>query len=53
MKDETLERVWSARKSIAKKCDFDSHKLVKYFQKRTKAIDIEQGKSSRCLKRHS
>lgn len=41
MKDETLERVWKARKSIAKKCGFDSHKLVKYFQKRTKERHVE------------
>ena len=41
MKDETLERVWKTRKSIAKKCGFDSHKLVKYFQKRTKERHVE------------
>ena len=29
MKDETLERVWKSRDAIAKRCDYDPHKLVK------------------------
>jgi len=36
MTDLTLERVWDARKEISKKCDFDAHKLVAYYQGREK-----------------
>ena len=32
MKDLALERIWKSRENISKKCDFDSRKLVKYYQ---------------------
>ena len=32
MKDPTLERVWRSRDVIAKKCGYDSRKLVKFLQ---------------------
>jgi len=34
MSDPTLERVWKARETISKRCGFDSHKLVHYYQTR-------------------
>lgn len=37
MKDEALERVWKSRRTISARCDFDAHKLVKYYQERRKA----------------
>ena len=39
MKDETLERIWKSRKAIAAKCDYDSRKLVKYYQQRMKKLN--------------
>ena len=34
MIDTTMERIWHARENISRKCDFDAHKLVKFYQKR-------------------
>jgi hypothetical protein len=49
MIDTTLERIWHARENISKKCDFDAHKLVKYYQKRSKDKVSEQNKCTvRC-----
>ena len=31
--DEGIERVRKAREKIAKKCDYDLHKLILYYQK--------------------
>ncbi|MCK5804233.1 MAG: hypothetical protein KAI66_15455 [Lentisphaeria bacterium] len=39
MKDEALERVWKSRKAISARCGFDSHQLVKYYQKRREKAD--------------
>jgi len=35
MRDETLERIWKQRQAISERCDYDSHKLVRYYQKRS------------------
>ena len=35
MKDETLERIWKQRQAISERCGYDSHKLVRYYQKRS------------------
>ncbi len=35
MTDPTLQRVWDARKAISQRCDFDSRKLVRFYQSRT------------------
>lgn len=37
MKDEVLERIWKSRKAIAAQCDFDTRKLVKFYQERAAA----------------
>ncbi len=34
MTNSTLQRVWDARKAISKRCEFDSHKLVHFYQSR-------------------
>ena len=41
MKDEVLERIWKSREAIARRCDYDSHKLVRYFQERQKSRETE------------
>jgi len=46
MKDETLERVWKSRKAISARCDFDAHKLVKYYQTRKKTRSDRSKKPS-------
>jgi len=46
MKDETLERIWKSRKRISARCDFDSHKLVKYYQDRQKSKVNQEKQSS-------
>ena len=42
MKDEVLERIWKSRETIAKRCDYDSHKLVRYLQERQKRREAEE-----------
>lgn len=42
MIDTTLERIWHARENISKKCDFDAHKLVKFYQKREKNVSEQR-----------
>ena len=42
MKDEVLERIWKSREAIAKRCDYDSHKLVRYLQERQKRRKTEE-----------
>lgn len=39
MTDATLQRVWDSREAISRRCDFDSHKLVKFYQSRQKTGD--------------
>ena len=34
--DATLQRVWDSREAISRRCDFDAHKLVKFYQSRQK-----------------
>jgi hypothetical protein len=36
MNDSTLQRVWDSREAISRQCDFDSRKLVKFYQSRQK-----------------
>ena len=36
MTDSTLQRVWDSREAISRRCEFDSHKLVKFYQSRQK-----------------
>ena len=38
MKDEPLERIWKQRQAISERCGYDSHKLVRYYQKYSQAI---------------
>jgi len=42
MKDPTLERIWKSREAIARKCGYDSHRLVRYLQQRQKDREAEQ-----------
>ena len=42
MKDIALEQIWARRKAIAERCDYDSRKLVKYLQQRSKDRKAEQ-----------
>jgi hypothetical protein len=46
MKDETLQRVWDSREAISRRCDFDSRKLVKFYQSIQK---YERSRQSRRL----
>ena len=39
MIDSTLQRVWNSREAISRRCAFDSHKLVQYYQSRQKTDD--------------
>jgi len=36
MTDTTLQRVYNSREAISRRCDFDSHKLVQFYQSRQK-----------------
>ena len=36
MTDSTLQRVWNSREAISRQCDFDPHKLVRFYQSRQK-----------------
>lgn len=36
MSELTLQRVWDSREAISRRCDFDSHKLVQFYQSRQK-----------------
>ena len=33
MSDTILQRIWSAREAISRRCDFDVVKLVKFYQR--------------------
>jgi hypothetical protein len=37
MTDSTLQRVWDSREAISRRCDFDSHKLVRFYQSKEKS----------------
>jgi len=39
MIDPTLQRVWESREAISRRCDYDSHKLVRFYQSRRKTDD--------------
>ena len=41
MKDEALEKIWKTRESISAECGFDSRRIVKYLQERTKKRNDE------------
>lgn len=45
MKDEVLERVWKARKTISEQCGFDSRQLVKFYQQRAKKKRIKPSRA--------
>ena len=36
MTDSTLQRVWDSRDAISQRCDYDSHKLIRFYQSRKK-----------------
>jgi hypothetical protein len=38
MTDSTLQRVWDSRDAISRRCDYDSHKLVRFYQSRQKKV---------------
>ena len=42
MKDKALETIWKSRKNIAKKCGFDSQRLVKFIQQHGKDKQAER-----------
>ncbi len=42
MKDIALEQVWTRRKAISERCDYDSRKLVKYLQQRSNSRRTER-----------
>jgi len=39
MTDSTLQRIWESREAISRRCDYDSHKLVRFYQSRQKTDD--------------
>ena len=39
MTDSALQRVWDSREAISRRCDFDSHKLIRFYQSRQKTED--------------
>lgn len=39
MTDSTLQRIWDSREAISRRCDYDSHKLVRFYQSRQKTDD--------------
>ena len=43
MTDSTLQRVWASREAISRRCDFDAHKLVQFYQSRQ-----DPDRTSRC-----
>ncbi len=43
MTDSTLQRVWDSREAISRQCDFDSRKLVQFYQSRQKPDRTNQG----------
>ncbi len=47
--DSTLQRVWNSRESISRRFEFDSHKLVQFYQTRQKKKDNQTKKSKRRL----
>ena len=36
MTDSTLQRVWDSREAISRRCDYDSRKLIHFYQSRRK-----------------
>lgn len=44
MTDSTLQRVWDAREAISRRCDYDAHKLVRFYQSRQKSIPAGDSK---------
>ena len=36
MTDSTLQRVWESREAISRRCDFDTRKLIRFYQSRQK-----------------
>lgn len=34
MTDSTLQRIWNSREAISRRCDYDSRKLVRFYQSR-------------------
>ena len=46
MKDEALERVWKSRDIISRRCGYDTHKLVKYYQSLHKKSEEQLKESS-------
>ena len=47
MTDSTLQRVWDSREAISRRCDFDSHKLIRFYQSRQKAEERTDGPKRR------
>ena len=41
MKDEALERIWSNREAISRRCGYDPQGLVRYLQQRKKDREAE------------
>ncbi len=39
MTDSALQRVWDSREAISRRCDYDSRKLVAFYQSRRKKDD--------------
>ena len=46
MNDTTLQRVWNAREAISRRCAFDAHQLVRFYQTRQKTHS--QSKQASC-----
>lgn len=46
MSDTTFQRIWSAREAIARRCDFDAVKLVKFYQRMALQQKIVQHSNS-------
>ncbi|MFT5241299.1 MAG: hypothetical protein ACI9X0_002278 [Kiritimatiellia bacterium] len=60
MTDSTLQRVWDSRETISRRCDFDSHKLVQFYQSRQMTQDrtkkptapaVPTGTGAPCIER--
>lgn len=43
MTDSTLQRVWDSREAISRRCEYDSRKLVRFYQSRQKTDDRTRG----------
>ncbi|MBN1865983.1 hypothetical protein JW916_01705 [Candidatus Sumerlaeota bacterium] len=51
MTDSTLQRVWDSREAISRRCDYDSRKLIRFYQARGKAKARTEGSKSSLPKR--